>query len=100
MHGIIYWGPADRLAAATTGFTQTVGLIRADGTPKPAYSALKRLIREEWWTRWEGTADQAGTVRLSAFYGDYRLTVTLPGGEQAVLPFQVTAKDEHIRLRL
>ena len=40
-----YWGLTDTRA----WLGAPSGLVRADGTPKPAYHALKRLIKGEWW---------------------------------------------------
>ncbi len=50
------------------------GLVRADGTKKPAYHALKKLIQEAWHTRWSGKADD-GKVILRGFFGTYEVKV-------------------------
>ena len=48
------------------------GLITADGKVKPAYGALRRLIKDEWWTKpMEMMTDEAGSVTVSGFLGDY-----------------------------
>ncbi|HEX2856239.1 MAG TPA: endo-1,4-beta-xylanase [Propionibacteriaceae bacterium] len=65
-----YWGLSDR--GAWLG--APAGLIRADGSPKPAYDALRRLVREEWWTpATELRTDGDGRVRVEGWRGDYQL---------------------------
>jgi len=52
------------------------GLIRADCSPKPAYEALMKLIKGEWWGKKTAiVADAAGTVRFRAFAGTYEIKV-------------------------
>jgi hypothetical protein len=50
------------------------GLLRHDQSPKPAYDALLRLIKGEWWfsptTR---TTDDLGQFTFTGFLGDYDL---------------------------
>jgi endo-1,4-beta-xylanase len=51
------------------------GLIRKDGTTKPVYEELDRLVKGEWWlepTRF-GT-DNDGRVVFRGFLGEYELT--------------------------
>lgn len=48
------------------------GLITADSKAKPAYDALRRLIRDEWWTKpMELMTDETGSVTVSGFLGEY-----------------------------
>ncbi len=52
------------------------GLVRADGTAKPAYHALRRLLREQWWVpRTALRTDAHGAVALQGLAGDYRVAV-------------------------
>jgi endo-1,4-beta-xylanase len=48
------------------------GLLRNDMTPKPVYNALKKLIKEDWWTGpLKLQTDTAGKVNFHGFLGDY-----------------------------
>lgn len=47
------------------------GLLRADGSPKPVYEALRRLIREEWRSAGTTVTDTAGHARIEGFAGVY-----------------------------
>lgn len=71
VQSITYWGITDRDA----WLGAPAGLLRADGSRKPAYDALRALVREEWWlapTRMR--TDSEGRVTVSGFLGDYRVT--------------------------
>jgi GH35 family endo-1,4-beta-xylanase len=58
------------------------GLLRADCSEKPAYTELKRLIKNEWWGKSAKiVSDDNGTIRFSGFAGDY--SVSLNGKKTA-----------------
>lgn len=63
---ITYWGIGD----GSAWLNAPARLPRADGSPKPAYDALRQLIRGDWWlapsTSW---TDEHGAVLLSGFAG-------------------------------
>ncbi len=69
--GITYWDYADR--SAWLGCP--VGLLRKDGSPKPAYWRLDHLLNEVWRTGGEYRTDAAGQVVVPhAYEGEYRIT--------------------------
>jgi endo-1,4-beta-xylanase len=71
VEAITYWGLSD----AGSWLGAPVGLLRADGSRKPSYDALRTLIKEEWWMPpTPMRTDDAGRVTVSGFAGDYALT--------------------------
>lgn len=72
VEAITYWGITD--AGAWLG--APIGLVRADGTPKPAYHALHTLVKDEWWLNSTSVlTDPLGRVSVSGFAGDYEVRV-------------------------
>jgi len=48
------------------------GLLRKDMSPKPAYEALKRLIKKQWWTGpLKLTTNREGRAKFRGFLGQY-----------------------------
>ncbi|MBQ1028287.1 endo-1,4-beta-xylanase [Micromonospora sp. C95] len=71
VQSVNYWGLTDR--GAWLG--APAGLVRTDGSPKPAYEALKALVRDEWWlSPTDLRTDPDGTVTVTGFLGDYTVT--------------------------
>lgn len=71
VESITYWGFSD--AGAWLGAPS--GLVRADGSPKPSYAALERLIRGEWWVAPTVVrTDADGRVRVEGCAGGYAVT--------------------------
>lgn len=87
---ITYWGISDD--GAWLG--APAGLVRRDGTTKPAFDALRGLIKDEWWLGpTPVTPDDEGRIVIEGFAGDYeveadgrRATVELraPGAHSVV----------------
>lgn len=57
------------------------GVIRKDGSLKPAYHRLQKLIKEEWHTKLEATTDNNGFVELEGFKGTYEITTDKGKGD-------------------
>ncbi len=58
------------------------GLLRQDQSPKPAYDALLKLIKGEWWLAPTRMAtDERGQFTFTGFLGDYELAF---GAEKVV----------------
>lgn len=83
VEAITYWGITDRGA----WLNAPIGLLRADGTPKPSFDALRSLVKGEWWLPPTTVrTDAAGRVAVRGFAGDY--AVRRPGTAGAA-PFTV-----------
>ena len=50
------------------------GLIRKDGSKKPAFEALDQRINHDWHTEVEVMTDENGTCELTGFRGEYTLS--------------------------
>ncbi len=51
------------------------GVIRSDGSAKPAYDMLKKLIKQEWHTEYEIHTDNNGFADVEGFKGEYALSM-------------------------
>ena len=70
VEAVTWWGLTD--AGAWLG--APVGLVRADGTPKPSYDALRQLVKGTWWVGPTTlTTDGEGRVPFSGWRGTYEL---------------------------
>ncbi|MFC4070208.1 endo-1,4-beta-xylanase [Actinoplanes subglobosus] len=82
VQAVTYWGLTDE--GAWLG--APAGLVRADGTPKPAYETLRGLVKGEWWLPPTTVrTDQAGRVVVHGFLGDYEVRC-----EGRTTPFAIT----------
>ena len=76
---LTYWGLADE--GAWLGAPS--GLVRVDGTAKPAWHALHDLIKREWWMKpTTAVTDGEGRVVIDGIAGLY--SVTLDGATATV----------------
>lgn len=75
VRAITWWDLCDKGSWLKGG-----GMLREDLTPKPVYTALRRLIHDEWQTRVEGQTDAQGSLAFRGFYGQYTVQVNSPAG--------------------
>ena len=94
VEAVNYWGITD--AGAWLGAPS--GLVRADGSPKPAYDALRRLVKEEWWLpATDLHTDEQGRVRVRGWAGDYAVVA---GDTSATFAIAPGASSAEVRLEL
>lgn len=65
------------------------GLVRTDNSEKPAYGALRHLIREEWNTSEVKSTDELGRVELYGFNGRYEAMI-----DGVVKKFEIRKQEE------
>ena len=96
VEAITYWGITD--AGAWLG--APIGLVRADGTPKPSYQALHGLVKGEWWLApTTVVTDAGGRITVKGFSGDYQLSAgaRFAAGAQPTR-FTLSSKEKQIRI--
>lgn len=55
------------------------GLLRFDMSKKPAYEAIKNLIKNKWHTETKAVTNADGKASFKGFYGEYDLEITING---------------------
>ncbi|MFD2795631.1 endo-1,4-beta-xylanase [Promicromonospora vindobonensis] len=83
VEAMTYWGLSDRgMWLGAPG-----GLLRADGSRKPAFDRLQELVKGEWWLPPTTLrTDAAGRVRFAGFLGDYRIDTADGAAAEVNLP--------------
>ncbi|WP_188037308.1 endo-1,4-beta-xylanase [Actinotalea sp. JY-7885] len=88
VQGVTYWGLSD----GDMWLGAPGGLVRADGTPKPSYDALRRLVKDEWWLAPTALrTDAQGRVGVRGWLGDYEVRA---GGRAAAFTLEAGAAPE------
>lgn len=84
VEGITWWDMSDG-----GWLNAPAGLLRRDGSSKPAYDELLKLIKGEWWVApAQRTTDSQGNIQFRSCPGEYRLSYA---GKQ--IPFTVTREN-------
>lgn len=91
MKSIHWWGLCDRNIWLKNG-----GLLYRDFNPKPVYTRLHKLIKEDWMTKnVKLTTEKNGQVTFRGFYGKYQIKVTSPDGRTKVFDAHLAEKENN-----
>lgn len=71
------------------------GVIRKDGSLKPSYKALYKLIKEEWHTAFQTETDAQGFINVEGFKGNYELSC---GNQKGVFSLNSGSTQAEVRL--
>lgn len=72
VEGITWWDSSDG-----GWLNAPAGLLRRDGSSKPAYDELMKLVKGEWWTApTRLRTDENGQIRFQGFLGEYELNLS------------------------
>jgi len=91
VEGITWWDSSDG-----GWLNAPAGLLRKDGSTKPAYEELMKLIKGEWWIpSTKLTADENGKIRFDGYLGEYKLSyngkqksLTVSGNDESAITIQ------------
>ncbi len=92
VEGITWWDLSDG-----GWLNAPAGLLHQDHTPKPAYEALLKLIKGEWWLApTKMTTDANGQISFKGFLGEYEVSL-----DQRQVAFDLKDKREtHIAVEV
>ena len=96
VEAIVWWKFTDLIGLNGS----PAGLIGRDMSPKPAYDALKKLIKETLWTHVALQTNHNGEVSFRGFYGDYSVVVSGPSGKTHATSFSLRRGVERVEVVL
>ena len=97
---IVWWNLVDGytyVAPDNSGWNENYyggGLLRHNLSEKPAFQALRQLIREEWHTCEQLHTNEDGIVEFEGFFGNYSLTIN----GNAVDDFHLSKGDRELKI--
>ena len=89
---INWWGLSDRYIWQER---PQAGLIDEKYNPKPVYTRLKNLIKNEWMTTTSGYTDKDGIIGFRGFYGNYKITLNTKDGQVHTFQIHLSEKEEN-----
>jgi endo-1,4-beta-xylanase len=70
-----------------------VDLLDKEYNPKPVYSRLMKLIKEDWMTKnIQVKTDKNGQAAFRGFFGNYNIVVTKPDGSKQTIEVHLAEK--------
>ena len=91
VEAITWWDLADGKGAYLEA---PAGLVRADMSPKPAYTRLLQFIKKTWWTVADTVTDHDGYAMFDGFHGRYQITTSV-GEKTTMSEFALTREGKH-----
>jgi GH35 family endo-1,4-beta-xylanase len=92
VEGITWWDMSDG-----NWLNAPAGLLRKDGSSKPAYDELLKLVKEEWWiSPTQFVADDNGEIQFTGFLGEYELTCNDKRGSFSLIKDDAGIKEVHL----
>ncbi|MFC1715746.1 endo-1,4-beta-xylanase [Candidatus Poribacteria bacterium] len=70
VEGILLWGFWEG-----ANWIPQSSLWKRDWTPTPAAKVYRDMVFGDWWTKWEGKADDKGLCEVRVFYGQHQVMV-------------------------
>ena len=90
VESVTYWGLRD----GDMWLGAPAGLLRADGSRKPAYDALHGLVRDDWWVAPHTAVPNAdGTIPVTGWAGTYVIEAGSASAEVTVVAGESAAVD-------
>ena len=92
VEGITWWDMSDG-----GWLNAPAGLLRKDGSSKPAYEELLKLVKGEWWiSPTKLSTDNKGGIPFTGFFGDYQLTHGANKALFSLAPGEASAIEIHL----
>ena len=92
VEGVTWWDMSDG-----GWLNAPAGLLRRDGSSKPAYDELLKLVKEEWWiSPTKLFTDNNGDISFTGFCGDYQVIHRENQVSFSIMPGETSVIEIHL----